>query len=146
MDLKDFVVTTLADLVTGMVEVQLKVQSTGAHINPGNLMRNTVETGTAAVWDNRSNNYARIVSFDIALTVEEGTATGAKVGVATGLFSLGAGGNSENRQVALNRVQFTVPVRFFQRQIFQRQLDCLAVRHRPLAAVPVTRRRCRRAL
>ena|SRR6185369_13957033 len=112
MDLKDFVATTLEDLVQGMIEAQKRVASTGAHINPGNLMRNTQETGTAAIWDNRTNNYARTVAFDIALTVEEGTATNGKVGVAAGIFSLGAGGNSDNRQVAVNRVQFSVPVLF----------------------------------
>jgi hypothetical protein len=112
MDLKDFVATTLADLIQGMIEAQPKIASTRAHINPGNLMRNASETGTAVICDNRTNNYARTVNFDIALTVEEGTATGGKVGVAAGLFSFGANGNSDNRQVAVNRVQFSVPALF----------------------------------
>jgi hypothetical protein len=48
----------------------------------------------------------------VALTVQEGTNTGAKIGVATGLLNIGAGGASQNSQIAVNRVQFTIPILF----------------------------------
>jgi hypothetical protein len=112
MDLKDFVATTLKDLVEGIVEAQKQVEVHGAHINPGNLMRNVSDVGENSIWDNRDNNYARVVSFDVALTIEEGTSTNGKVGVAIGVFKLGAGGSSDNRQLAVNKVQFSVPILF----------------------------------
>ena len=112
MDLKDFIATSLTNLVEGLVEAQKQVAVHSAHINPGNLMRNTSEVGESAIWDNRNNNYARMVTFDVALTAEEGANTGAKVGVAAGLFSLGAGGSTENRNLAVSRVQFSIPVLF----------------------------------
>lgn len=112
MELKDFVANTIGEIIEGLVEAQKRVTPHGAYINPGNLMRSTKEPGESALWDNRNNNYARPISFDVALTVEEGTNTGAKVGVAAGIFNLGAGGASENKQLAVNRVQFTIPVLF----------------------------------
>jgi hypothetical protein len=112
MELKDFISTTLAAIIDGVVDAQERVQSKGAHINPGGLMRTTRVLSENAIWDNSTNNYARTVSFDIAVTVEDGTKTNAKIGVVAGVFNLGAGGESANKQQAINRVQFSVPVLF----------------------------------
>lgn len=112
MELKDFVSNTISEIIEGIVAAQARVQAHGAFVNPGNLMRSTQDVGQSALWDNRNNNYARPISFDVALTVEEGTNTEAKVGVVAGILNLGAGGASENKQLAVNRVQFTVPVLF----------------------------------
>jgi hypothetical protein len=112
MELKEFVSSTLTAIVEGIVEAQKKVVDHHAYVNPGGLMRTTKEVSENAVWDNRTNNFARNISFDVALTVEGNTATGAKVGVVAGLFTLGAGGSSENKQQAVSRVQFTIPVLF----------------------------------
>ena len=57
-----------------------------------------------------TNNFARLVSFDVAVTVEEGTKTSGKIGVAVGLLNLGAGGASENKQLAVSRIQFAIPI------------------------------------
>lgn len=112
MELKQFITSTLAGIVEAIAEAQKHAAQYGAHINPGGLMRTTKELTPNAIWDNSTNNYAQNVSFDVALTVEGNTATGARVGVAAGIFNLGAGGESENKQQAVSRVQFTVPVLF----------------------------------
>lgn len=112
MELKEFVSATLTAIVEGMVDAQERAKKFDAHVNPGGLMRNAATVSENSIWDNRTNNYARTVMFDVALTVEEGTKTNAKVGVAAGLLNLGAGGGSENKQLAVNRVQFSVPVLF----------------------------------
>ncbi|MGO4550286.1 hypothetical protein AB4059_04175 [Lysobacter sp. 2RAF19] len=112
MDLKDFVANTISGIIEGLVEAQARIDAHGAFVNPGNLMGSTKDRGESALWDNRNNNYARSISFDVALTVQEGTNTGAKIGVATGLLNLNAGGASENSQLAVNRVQFSVPILF----------------------------------
>jgi hypothetical protein len=112
VDLKDFVANTIAGIVEGMVEAQSRISPSGAYVNPGNLMGSTTDRGEAALWDNRNNNYARSISFDVALTVQEGTNTGAKIGVATGLLNLGASGASQSGQMAVNRVQFSIPILF----------------------------------
>ncbi len=112
MELKDFISTTLTAIIDGVVDAQEKVQSKGAHINPGGLMRTTSKISENSIWDNKSNNFARMVEFDVALTVEDGSKTNAKVGVVAGVFNLAAGGESANKQLAVNRVQFSIPVLF----------------------------------
>jgi hypothetical protein len=54
VELKDFVATTLAGIVEGVVEAQRRVASLDAHVNPGGLMRSTSALSDDAVWDNRS--------------------------------------------------------------------------------------------
>jgi hypothetical protein len=110
MELKQFITETLASIVEGVVDAQKRTAEHGAFVNPGGLMRTTSSIGENATWDNRTNNFARIVSFDVALTVEEGTNTNAKIGVAAGVFNLGAGGKSENKEQATNKIQFSVPL------------------------------------
>lgn len=112
MELKDFVANAISEIIEGTVAAQKRVQQHGAYVNPGNLMRGKSDTGEAAQWDNRNNNYVRSIAFDVALTVEEGTNTNAKVGVVSGIFNLGAGGTSDNRQLAVSRVQFSIPILF----------------------------------
>jgi hypothetical protein len=110
MELKQFIVETLSSIVEAVNEAQQHAAKHGALVNPGGLMRSTQNVSNDAIWDNDTNNYARMVSFDIAVTVEEGSRTGAKVGVAAGILNLGAGGASENKQLAVSRLQFAIPV------------------------------------
>jgi hypothetical protein len=110
MDLKTFVSQALTSIVEGVAEAQAATAKHNAFVNPGGLMRSTQSVSTDAVWDNTSNNYARLVNFDVAVTAEEGTSTNAKIGVVTGLLGLSAGGASQNREQAVSRIQFSVPV------------------------------------
>lgn len=112
MELKDFVESTISGIIDGLVAAQARIAQHGAYVNPGNLMGSTSNRGESALWDNRTNNYARSINFDVALTVQDGTNTGAKIGVATGILNLGAGGASQNTNTAVNRVQFSVPILF----------------------------------
>ena len=73
-------------------------------------MRTTKSISENSIWDNRTNNFARLVSFDVAITVEEGAKTGARIGVVAGVLNLGAGGVSENKQLNVKRIQVAVPV------------------------------------
>ena len=110
MDLKTFVSQALTSIVEGVVEAQAATAKYNAFVNPGGLMRSTQSVSTDAVWDNTSNNYARLVNFDVAVTAEEGTSTNAKIGVVTGLLGLSAGGTTQNKEQAVSRIQFAVPV------------------------------------
>ncbi|MBN1904069.1 MAG: hypothetical protein JW927_03135 [Deltaproteobacteria bacterium] len=110
MELKQFISEALSSIVEGVVGAQSKTKNLGAFVNPGNLMKTSSEISKDVIWDNRTNNVARLISFDIAVTVEEGTKTNAKIGVVAGFLSLGAGGASENKQLAVSRIQFGVPV------------------------------------
>lgn len=110
MDLKTFIKETIVGIVQGVVDAQAAVADKGAAVNPGGLMRTVKNVGENALWNNKDNNFAREVAFDVALTVEEGTQTHAKIGVLSGIISAGAGGQSDARNLAVSRVSFVVPV------------------------------------
>lgn len=110
MELKNFVSQTLVAIVEGVVEAQASTAKHGAFVNPGGLTRSGSAVSTDAIWDKSTNNYARAVSFDVAIAVEEGTSTQAKIGVVSGFFNAGAGGASENKERAMSRIQFVVPL------------------------------------
>jgi len=110
MELKDFVAQALTAIVEGVVEAQKLTLEHGALVNPGGLTRTNQSISNDAIWDQRTNNFARNVAFDVAITVEEGTATKAAIGVVAGILSLGASGASDNREKAMSRIQFSVPV------------------------------------
>lgn len=112
MDLKDFVSETLVSIVDGIKDAQGKSKEQGASINPGGLMRNTSSVSANSIWDNRNNNYAQPVSFDIAITAEDSAKGGAKVKVLSGLFGGDIGGEKGSKNVLASRVQFCVPVLF----------------------------------
>jgi hypothetical protein len=117
MDLKDFVSKTLISIVDGVKVAQEKSQDLGASINPGGLMRNTTSVDNNAIWDNRDNNYAQPVSFDIAITAEDSAQGGAKVKVLSALFGGEIGGEKGSKNVLASRVQFAVPVLFPTKEI-----------------------------
>ena len=108
MELKQFISEAITAIVEGVVDAQNKAESLGAFVNPGGLTRTATSPDTT--WDNTDNNIARLVNFDVAVTVQNGTTTNAKIGVVAGLFNLGATGESEANQTAVSRIQFSVPV------------------------------------
>lgn len=110
MELKQFISQALSSIVEGVVDAQELAKPHGALVNPGGLTRTSKNISDDAIWDNSTNNFARLVSFDVAVTVEEGTKTNGKIGVAAGILNLGAGGASENKQLAVSRIQFAVPL------------------------------------
>lgn len=110
MELQSFISETLAAIVGGVVEAQRQLAPLGAHVNPIGLTRTIRAIGENSLWDNKTNNFARNIEFDVALTVEEGTQTKAKIGVLAGIVSASAGGQSENKQLAVSRISFVVPL------------------------------------
>lgn len=112
MELKEFISATLSGIVEGVVEAQSRVKDLGAHVNPGGLMRAVTAASSDAIWDNQTNNLARVVRFDIALNVEQGTGTHGRVGVVAGIFGFESGGESQNKKIAVHRVEFAIPVLF----------------------------------
>ena len=110
MELKDFVSQTILSIVEGVADAQEQASAHGAFVNPTMLTRTVKNIGENAIWDGRDNNLARLVRFDVALTIEEGTATSGKIGVVSGFLNLGSTGKSEDRSIAVSRIQFEVPL------------------------------------
>jgi hypothetical protein len=112
VELKSFIVEAISSIVEAVKEAQERAITHQAFVNPGGLMRSPSNVSTDATWDNSNGNYARLVSFDIAVTSEEGTRTNGNAGLVIGVLGLATGGASENKQLAVSRVQFSVPILF----------------------------------
>lgn len=110
MELKQFVSDTVMAIVEGVVDAQQRAADMGALVNPTMLTRTTSNIGENTIWNSKDNNLARLVRFDIAVTVEEGTATSGKIGVVSGILNLGSTGRSEDKNIAISRIQFDIPV------------------------------------
>lgn len=110
MELKEFVTETICAIVEGVILAQERTKSLGATVNPGGLMRTNKSISNDSLWDNSNNNIARIISFDVAVTVEAGAKAEAKIGVASGLLNFGTRGSVDSKEVGFSRVQFSVPL------------------------------------
>lgn len=111
MVLRQFISKTIVSIIYGIRDAQKKSKKSKAYINPGGLMRTQQAISSDAIWDNRNNNIARLVNFDIAITEMEGEKKEAKIGVAK-IFEINAGTSSENKESAIHRIQFSVPILF----------------------------------
>ena len=110
MELKEFLSETLLAIIAGITDAQGKASEHGALVNPTGLMRNVNNVSDNAIWDNSNNNYARTISFDIAITAEDTATGGAKVTVLSGLLGGDIGGEKGNKNSVASRIQFAVPV------------------------------------
>jgi len=96
MDIKTFVSESLTQIIQGVEEAQSKHKS--SVINPS-FGSDTPEDKT-------------VIKFDIAVTLESGTETKGGIVVFGGAMSFGAQGKSDKSDVAVNRIEFSVPVAF----------------------------------
>lgn len=110
MDLKDFVSQTLTSILEGVADAQNKAGEMNAFVNPGGLMRNASNIADNSIWDNRTNNFAQHVKFDVAVTAEDSATGGAKIKVLSGILGGELGGEKANKNSIVSRVQFAVPV------------------------------------
>ena len=108
MDLKDFVSQTLTQIVAGVKDSQQSVAECGASINP-NLGGTQAEAAKHGfLWSDAG--FAQVVSFDVALTVTEGTGTKGGIGVFAGAVTLGTSGQSSATNTSVSHVKFSVPL------------------------------------
>jgi hypothetical protein len=110
MELKDFVKESLTQIAQGINESIEEVRESGGYVNPASRVdtKNTDSSHFSALGEGRN---VFLVDFDIAVSVEEkeGTKAEAKLKVAS-ILSLGAGGNSDHKSSATNRISFKVPL------------------------------------
>lgn len=112
MDLKDFVSETLVSIITGISDAQVKTVDLRANVNPGGLRRTTSKIDNNSIWDPDTNNFAKNIIFDVAITAEDTAKGGAKVKVLSGILGGDIGGEKGSKNSVASRVQFSVPVLF----------------------------------
>jgi len=114
VSLKQFVAEAVSQIVEGVVEAQERVGKLKGTVNPTKVnLGATFQQEHSVSADSEgysTSNVVQPVSFDVAITAEEGTGTKGGIGVVIGLFNLGAAGHSDAKSSAVSRVQFTVPL------------------------------------
>lgn len=118
MDLKDFVASSLQQIAEGIIQANENLKETSAIVNPAEITVNSDSSqayGRTRPSSNPANNDSRVVekvSFDVAVTIQEGTQTDAGIKVSVMSIGLGAGGKSENTSGSESRISFSVPMVF----------------------------------
>jgi len=110
MELKDFVKETLSQIVSGIHSAQLSVGSMGAIVNPKAI---TQREGILYLADGTSDlRTVQMVDFEVSLTHTQDDEARGGIAVLFGAIGIGAQGKTETGSSAVNRVKFSVPVRF----------------------------------
>lgn len=105
MELKDFIKTTLEQIVEGTALAQQSIKTKGGIINPSNM--SFQKDGT---WNNYNHAMPQEVMFDVGLTSTDKSGSTEGIGVFLGSISLGKKNDFGVEQVAVTKVKFTVPL------------------------------------
>jgi hypothetical protein len=116
IELKDFIVESLRQIIEGVDTARNELIGTGAMIAPrmtGMIMRkegNSQLLGNAGTGfgDNFSNLYA--VEFDVAVVYSQESGGHAKIGVLAGVLGAGGGIDDKDSNTQHSHVKFTVPL------------------------------------
>ena len=106
MELHEFVRETLAQIVRGVSDAQAATSKYGAEIAPpkSRMYGNTREVLYT------DEGVIEAVAFDVAVTVATGTASKGGVGVFVAPIALGARGESNEQDMTVSRIRFSVPL------------------------------------
>lgn len=119
MELKDFVKTSICQIAEGILEASEALKQTNAIVNPENIVVNSEQSQaygrTRPPRDDGPPSGSRIVEkidFDVAISVQEGTATSAGIKVAMMSVGLGVGGESKANAGYESRIKSSIPMVF----------------------------------
>ncbi|WP_068859711.1 hypothetical protein [Perlucidibaca aquatica] len=119
MDLKDFVASSLQQIAEGILEAGDALKDTNAVVNPAKIRVNSGDSqaygrtaSNALANPDSESRVVEKVSFDVAVTVQEGTETQAGIKVSVMSFGLGAGGQSNAASGSESRISFSIPMVF----------------------------------
>ncbi len=103
MELKEFITSTLKQIIQGVADAQSFARENHSRVNPSH--RNP-----SGYKSEGTSYHTETIEFDVAVTTTEGTDTSGKISIATGILNLGSGGASSAEKQSINRIKFSVPV------------------------------------
>ena len=114
MELKDFVTTSLTQIIDGIVEAQKHAKANGAFINPRALQYN--QNGKPywlEEYDDPDNRHqGQILHFDVAVSASESDQAEGKIRVSALVLDVGVGGEVDTTTSTISRLKFSIPVFF----------------------------------
>lgn len=108
MDIKDFVSSTISQIMQGVAESQSVAREVDGYVNPALY---SVNNGNAHLGFTSSGHAIYPIEFDIAVSVvtESGMEGGGKLQVAS-IVGLGGQARTGEKQETISRVKFAVPL------------------------------------
>src|SRR6267142_3256198 len=103
MELKEFVKTTLEQIVEGVALDQESVKGKGGIVNPSNM-----SFQKDGVWTNYDHAIPQEVVFDVGLTSADKSGSTEGIGVFLGSINLGIKKDANAAQVAIIKIKHTV--------------------------------------
>jgi hypothetical protein len=114
MELREFIVASLVQIAKAVVEADDKLAHTGGCVNPKNVMSSNRADGVFGVYLQKGgkdcNRIVDVITFDVAVSTQEGKETQGGIGILAGAVSLGAKGKSEDQLMHESRLQFRIPM------------------------------------
>jgi hypothetical protein len=110
MKLEDYVAESLKEIISGVVKAQNYAKDNGAQINPNGMGINNLGQPTFNVNARQVLITGQMIDFDIVVSVTEGDQAKVGAGLFVGPVGLGAQGQVESSNSAVNRIKFCIPV------------------------------------
>ena len=105
MELKEFIKTTLEQIVEGAVSAQQTIKAKGGIVNPSNM-----SFQKDGAWNSYNHAMPQEVVFDVGLTSTDKSGSTEGIGVFLGSISLGKKNDVGIEQVAITKVKFVIPL------------------------------------
>lgn len=104
MELKDFIKSTITQIKESVEELNEEFEEGKAVVNPlfaESPNRSMIRANGANITD---------IDFDLSLSVTETDGKEGKIGIMSSIIGMGASSKSDNQNISINRIQFTIPV------------------------------------
>lgn len=118
MELREFIKSSLVEVVRGILDASEELKDTNAIISPDNFKVNSDQSQAFGRTLNSKADYRSVdntrvvhkVDFDIAVVVDETDKSQAGIKIAVMSLGLSGGGESTSKSGSTSRIQFSVPV------------------------------------
>ncbi len=108
--LKDFIKQTLVDIILGIREAQT-VEGAGAFIVPAGVGNEGAFLQERGIYHGQHGLLTTVAEFDIAVTAETHSNQTGKASLSVRVVEAGVQGQTGSKNVAANRIQFSVPLK-----------------------------------
>ena len=113
MELKEFVSSTLMQIADGVKMAQDSYKSLGGEVNPKGFQQvnGDIPYGKKDISAKGEAYLLSNVQFEVALTSDSSSNNSGGIGVLFGAISIGGKSGEGERQVAVTKIKFNVPVK-----------------------------------
>jgi len=112
MNLRDFVATTIEEVMEGVFEAQQRTVRTGGVVNPAVFQGMSGELDKPVHAGQLGAPLVKEIEFDVAVSVTEGTEKAGRAGIVVWGIGVGGEGKSGSATESVSRIRFSVPVGF----------------------------------